>query len=233
MTDLSDRTIVVTGAAGGLGTGVCLALRDAGARVVALDVSGEALAGAFAEAARIEARVVDLLDADALARVRDGVLEAFPDISGLVNLAGGFSMGDPVHELPATTWARMHDLNVRTLLAAVGAFTPRIRAHRGAIVNVGARGAVQGSAGMGAYAATKSAVHRLTEAMADELRGEGVNVNAVLPSVIDTPANRRDMPDADFDAWVRPASLAGVIAFLLSDAARDVHGALVPVVARS
>jgi NAD(P)-dependent dehydrogenase (short-subunit alcohol dehydrogenase family) len=139
-------------------------------------------------------------------------------------------MGDDVHETADDAWERMLDLNVRTLLNACRAVVPHMLERGGGrIVNVGAFAAQKGQAGMGAYVASKSAVIRLTEAMAAELRERGVNVNCVLPTIIDTPANRESMPDADPAKWVAPKDLARVIAFLASDDAHAVHGAALPV----
>jgi NAD(P)-dependent dehydrogenase (short-subunit alcohol dehydrogenase family) len=139
-------------------------------------------------------------------------------------------MGEAVHETTAATWQRMLDLNVNTMLHSAAAVVPVMRrARHGYIVNVGAMSALRGAAQMGAYIASKSALMRLTESMSAELREDGINVNAVLPSTIDTPANRQSMPDADATRWVAPAALAAVIGFLASDDARAVHGALIPV----
>ena len=124
-------------------------------------------------------------------------------------------------------------MNVTTALNASRAAMPYLRLSKaGRIVNVGANGAIKAAAGMGAYAAAKSGVHRLTESLAEELKGDGVTVNAVLPSILDTPANRLDMPDADFSAWVSPRDLAAVILFLVSPEAQAVTGALIPVTGR-
>ncbi len=139
-------------------------------------------------------------------------------------------MGEAVHETSDATWNFLHDINVRTLLHAVRAVVPRmLMARGGKIVNVGASAAQKGLAQMGAYTAAKSAVVRLTEAMSAELRERGINVNCVLPTVIDTPDNRAEMPGADASQWVRPQDLASVVTFLASDAARAVHGAALPV----
>jgi NAD(P)-dependent dehydrogenase (short-subunit alcohol dehydrogenase family) len=143
-------------------------------------------------------------------------------------------MGDPVHATSEATWQKLQDLNVRTLLNAVHAVVPLMLARgRGQVVNVGANAALRGAGRMGAYIAAKSEVLRLTESMAAELREHGINVNCVMPSIIDTPENRADMPKADFGKWVAPADLAAVIAFLASDAARAVHGACIPVIGLS
>ena len=146
----------------------------------------------------------------------------------LVNVAGGFRW-ETVEGGSIATWDRLYALNLRTTANASMAALPHlIKSGRGSIVNVGANGAQKAGAGFGAYAASKAGVHRLTEALAEELKGR-VTVNAVLPSIIDTPANRADMPQADFAKWVRPADLAALILFLASDEARAVTGALIPV----
>jgi 3-oxoacyl-[acyl-carrier protein] reductase len=146
----------------------------------------------------------------------------------LVNIAGSFSF-ETVSEGDPKTWQRLYTINVMTALNASRAAIPHLVASEaGRIINIGAMGALQAAGGMGPYAASKSGVHRLTEALAAELKGK-VTVNAVLPSTIDTPANRRDMPKADFSAWVTANELADVILFLASDAASAVTGALLPV----
>lgn len=233
MIGLAGRHVVVTGAAGFLGARLAAVLKDAGARVTGLDLDQSRLDERLPRGPECRGFAVDLLDADATLAVAGTVISEVGAVDALVNVAGGFAMGDPVHETSLETYAQMFDLNARTLIHSVRAFTPSVVEQRGAIVNIGARGALRGGANMGAYAASKSVVHRLTESMSEELRQRGVNVNAVLPSILDTPANREAMPDADPGAWVAPESLAGVIVFLLSDAARDVHGALIPVAALS
>src|SRR5262249_9633259 len=147
-------------------------------------------------------------------------------------IAGGFAW--ETHEAgSAETWRRLFWMNVETAANACRAAIPHLKASAaGRIVNVGANGAVKAAAGMGPYAASKAGVRRLTEALAEELKGAGVTVNAVLPSIIDTPANRADMPKADFSTWVRPEELAAVMLFLASEAASGVTGALVPVTGR-
>ena len=172
----------------------------------------------------------DLLDqrkVDAVVRV---AIERFGRIDVLCNIAGGFRMGTPVHATSDDDWNFMFDVNVRTLLNCVRAVVPHmIEAGGGKIVNVGAFAAQKGAAQMGAYVAAKSAVIRLTETMAAELRDRNINVNCVLPTIIDTPENRAAMPKADPSRWVAPADLANVIVFLASDEARAIHGAALPV----
>lgn len=143
-------------------------------------------------------------------------------------------MGVEVHDADASVWQRMMDLNVTTTLNACRVVVPgMLSAGQGKVINVAAAGAASGKAGMGAYCASKSVVARLTESMALELREKGINVNAIAPSIIDTPANRADMPDADFAKWVSTRQLADVVGFLASDRASAVHGAVIPVVGLS
>ena len=157
-------------------------------------------------------------------------MQRFGRIDVLCNLAGGFRMGDAVHETAESTWDFLMDINARTLLNMAKSVVPHMLENGGGkIVNVGAFGAQRGAAKMGAYCAAKSSVIRLTEAMAAELREKNINVNCVLPTVIDTPENRAAMPDADPSRWVAPADLANVVVFLASDAAKAVHGAALPV----
>ncbi|MES1263958.1 MAG: SDR family NAD(P)-dependent oxidoreductase, partial [Peristeroidobacter soli] len=158
------------------------------------------------------------------------VFARFGRIDVLCNIAGGFRMGPPVHETPADMWKLMMELNAGTLLHSVQAVVPRmLEGGGGRIVNIGAGAGQAGKANMGAYSAAKSAVIRLTESMAAELREKNINVNCILPSIIDTPQNRADMPDADPGRWVLPGDLASVIVFLCSPAARAIHGAALPV----
>jgi NAD(P)-dependent dehydrogenase (short-subunit alcohol dehydrogenase family) len=185
-------------------------------------------------AAETEARhlslALDLLDAQAVQAAADKAIERFGRIDVLCNLAGAFRMGPSVHETPAEDWAFLMDVNARTVLNTARAVVPRmLAAGSGKIVNVGAYAAQKGAAHMGAYVAAKSAVIRLTETMAAELRSRNINVNCVLPTIIDTPENRAAMPQADPRHWVAPRELAEVIAFLASDAARAIHGAALPV----
>ena len=225
------ETVLVTGAAGALGDAVVRRFAAGGARVALLDIDK---AGVERRAAALGAGHValaaDLADEAAVKAAVGRALAAFGRIDALANLAGGFAMGPPVHETPLALWRRMMDLNATGLVVAAGAVVPAmVKQGRGAIVNVGALSALSGKAAMAAYTAAKAAVIRLTESMAAELRDKGINVNCVLPSVIDTPANRAAMPKADPSKWVAPAALADVIAFLASDGARAIHGAAIPV----
>lgn len=229
--DFADRTVLITGAAGHLGRAVATAFAERGANLVLIDRSREALQNAFGgEDERrlfvptnlLEPREVDAAVGEALLR--------FEHLDVLCNIAGGFRMGEAVHETTDATWDFLFDLNARTLLHACRAVVPHLlQRGRGAIVNVGAFSALKGAANTGAYVASKAAVIRLTESMSLELREQGINVNCVLPTTLDTPDNRAAMPQADPARWVAPADLAAVIVFLASDAARAVHGAALPV----
>jgi len=229
--EFANRTVVITGAAGNLGRAVAAAFAARGANLVLIDRSDELLRRVYpGEEARRLLAAVDLLDAAQTQAAIARAAERFGRIDVLANLAGGFRMGEAVHETTDATWNFLLDINVRTLLNTVRAVVPQmLAAGGGKIVNVGAASALKGAALMGAYVAAKSAVIRLTETMALELREKNVNVNCVLPTIIDTPENRAAMPDADPARWVASEDLASVIVFLASDAARAIHGAVVPV----
>ena len=218
MSAFDGQCVVVTGAAGVVGAVVAQAFHDAGADVVGIDVA--------AADAPYPMRLADLTDAEATA---DAVGQLGP-IDVLANIAGGFAMGPSVADTSDEVWNELFDLNVSTLLNMTRAVVPGMRERgRGKIVNIGARAALRGAGAMGAYCASKSVVVRLTEALADELKASGINVNCILPSIIDTPRNRADMPKADFSKWVAPADIAAVVLFLASDGARAMHGTALPV----
>jgi NAD(P)-dependent dehydrogenase (short-subunit alcohol dehydrogenase family) len=225
---MDGKVIVVTGASGALGQVVAETALARGARVAGIDHAASSIP---TTAGRLELGGVDLTDAAAAKKAVDAVVAHFGRCDALINIAGGFAF-ETVAEGNPKTWQRMYALNVLTALNASQSAIPHLVASRaGRIVNVGAIGALQAGAGMGAYAASKAGVHRLTEALAAEWKGK-ITVNAVLPSTIDTAANRASMPTADFGKWVRPEELADVILFLVSDAASAVTGALLPVSGR-
>jgi NAD(P)-dependent dehydrogenase (short-subunit alcohol dehydrogenase family) len=217
------RTVMVTGAAGNLGRAVANTFSGLGANLVLLDLKGRGdEKGLFIPA--------DLLDQKSVDAAVTKAIERFGRIDVLCNIAGGFRMGTPVHETSDADWNFLFDVNVRTVLHTARAVVPRmLAAGGGRIVNVGAFAAQKGAAQMAAYTASKSAVIRLTEAMAAELRDKQINVNCVLPTIIDTPENRAAMPKADPRRWVAPQDLARTVAFLASDDARAIHGAALPV----
>jgi NAD(P)-dependent dehydrogenase (short-subunit alcohol dehydrogenase family) len=225
---MDGKVVVITGALGALGKVVAESALERGARVAGVD---HAISQMPATGNRLELGGVDLSNAAAAKTAIDTVAAHFGRIDALVNIAGGFAF-EAVAGGDTNTWQRMYALNVLTALNASRAAIGHLTASgAGRIVNVGALAALQASSGMGPYAASKSGVHRLTEALAAEWKGK-ITVNAVLPSIIDTPANRASMPQADFGKWVAPQELAEVILFLISDAASAVTGALIPVSGR-
>lgn len=220
------RSVIVTGGFGILGAAVAAAFARTGDKVARIDFAPEAhdpLVGA------LDIGGVDLTDAAATQSALDRVAAAHGGIDVLVNVAGGFTW-ETLEGGSLASWARMQAMNLTTAATITQLALPQLKASAaGRIIGIGAGAAVKAGMGMGAYAASKSGVHRLTEALAEELAGTRVTVNAILPSIIDTPTNRADMPDADFATWVQPEAIADVIAFLASDAGRAVTGALIPV----
>jgi NAD(P)-dependent dehydrogenase (short-subunit alcohol dehydrogenase family) len=225
---MNGKVLVITGALGALGTAVAETAEARGARVAGID---HASSQTSATPDRIEFGGVDLTDAAQASKAIDAAAAHFGRLDALINIAGGF-MFETVADGSDKSWQRMHAMNVVTAVNASRAALPHLaKSGNGRIVNIGAMGALQAGAGMGPYAASKAGVHRLTEALAAEWKGK-VTVNAVLPSTIDTAANRASMPTANFAKWVRPLELAEVILFLASDAASAVTGALIPVAGR-
>ena len=221
------RTLVITGGHGVLGRAVLEAALAEGLNVAIIDHAR----GQTAPDGVLELGGVDLTDAAAAQGAMQAVAGRFGGVDALLNIAGGF-VWQTVDD-PAPAWDRMYALNVTTALNATRAALPWLKqSQEGRIVNVGANGALKAAAGMGAYAAAKSGVHRLTESLAEELKTTSVTVNAVLPSILDTAQNRADMPDADPAKWVRPAELARVMLFLASPDSRAITGALIPVTGR-
>ena len=221
------RTLVITGGHGVLGRAVTEAAVADGLDVAVIDhATGQTVPDGV-----LELGGVDLTDPAAAEQAVAAVAARFGRIDALLNIAGGFVWQLTDDAEPA--WDRMYALNLKTALYASRAALPHLkRSDEGRIVNVGACGALKSEAGKGAYAASKAGVHRLTESLAEELKTTSVTVNAVLPSTLDTEANRRDMPDADPSRWVRPADLARVMLFLASPESRAITGALIPVTGR-
>jgi NAD(P)-dependent dehydrogenase (short-subunit alcohol dehydrogenase family) len=228
---MQGRTIVVTGAGGALGSVVAQAAADRGATVAMLDVAAIAPERGAQGPQHLRLSGVDLTDFAAVSRAMDEVKSKSGRLDALINIAGGFRW-QTLADGKLDVWDAMYRINVKTAATACKAATPHLIASgAGRIVNVSALGAIKAAAGMGAYAASKAGVAKLTESLAEELKGK-VTVNAVMPSIIDTPVNRKDMPDADFATWVTPQELAAVMLFLASDEASAVTGALVPVTGR-
>ncbi len=230
---MAGRVFAITGASGVLGSAVAKAAAAQGARVALIDHAkhSDALAACGPEAIMLGG--VDLTDAVAAGAAIDAVADRFGGLDAVINVAGGFkwvTLEDSLME----SWHRLFLMNVQTAANTSRAAIPHLkRSSAGRIVNIGANGALKASLGMGPYAASKAGVHALTESLAEELKADDVTVNAVLPSIIDTPTNRADMPKADFAAWVSPGDLAAVILFLASPDARAVTGALIPVTGRT
>jgi NAD(P)-dependent dehydrogenase (short-subunit alcohol dehydrogenase family) len=224
--------VVITGAAGILGAAVARAFLSAGASLALMDraaASQDPLKGVAGSHVFLDG--VDLTDLVQARQAMDMAASKLGGIDVLVNIAGGFRW-ETVADGSLETWDFLYSINLKTALCACKAALGYLPADTGRIVNVGAAAAAKAGTGMGAYTASKAGVAKLTEALAEELKDKGINVNAVLPSIIDTPANRADMPKADFTRWVAPQALADVIVFLSSHAARAITGASILVAGR-
>ncbi len=229
------QSAIVTGGTGGLGSAVVARLLDDGWRVVVPWIVEHELER-VSERDGLELVQADLFDADAVASVVSlaAGAESEAPLRGVVNLVGGFAMGARVHETPIEEFEKQFRLNLRPTYLVVAAAVPHLLAPEGgSIVCVGTRAAVQPFSGAAGYISSKAAVIAFAQAVAAEYKNDGIRCNAILPSVIDTPANRASMPKADFEKWVKPAEIAGVIAHLLSDASRPTSGAAVPVYGRA
>ena len=231
---LAGKVIAVTGGFGSLGTALGIAAIEAGAQLALLDRAPvpptSKLPSALSSALLLGD--VDLTSFEAARQALDAVIQRFGGLDVLVNAAGTFRW-QTLADGDLATWDLLYSVNLKTAVVTSKAALVHLRARGGGrIINVGAAAAARAGKGMGAYTAAKAGVAKLTESLAEELKDQGINVNAVLPSTIDTPANRVDMPSADFSRWVAPQALADVILFLASDAARAVTGALLPVLGR-
>ncbi len=231
--DFSGRIVLITGAAGNLGTAVTAAFVAAGASLALVEHRLDSLQAAYAGLAErpdVHFFEADLTDEAAVERLGEAVLRQAGRVDVLVNLAGGFKMGTPVHETGRQTWEFMLNLNAGTVFLVSRAFIPHmIERGSGKIVNIAGKPGLEGNPRAAAYSAAKSAVLRLTESMAAELKSSGINVNCVVPGTMDTPENREAMPKARVEKWVSPDQVASVILFLASDAAAAIHGAAIPV----
>jgi NAD(P)-dependent dehydrogenase (short-subunit alcohol dehydrogenase family) len=222
---MSARTIIITGGFGNLGRDVAAAFTRHGDKVARVDFAKTAPD----TAAALDIGGVDITDAGAAQAAVAQVSEKLGAPSVLVNIAGGF-VWEPLEAGGPASWERMFRMNVLTAVNMTQAALPALKAApAAAIINIGANAALKAAGGMGSYTGAKSGVHRLTESLAEELKGTGVTVNAILPTIIDTPVNRADMPDANFAEWLQPAAIADIILFLASPAARAITGALIPV----
>ncbi|HEY6940148.1 SDR family NAD(P)-dependent oxidoreductase [Dokdonella sp.] len=229
--NVQGKRIAITGGFGTLGAAVARVAAAAGAKVAAIDRADAAPAG-LADAGIVAIGGADIADGDGARKAIDAAAHALGGLDALVNIAGAFRW-ETLADGSLDTWDLLYRINVRTAAAASKAALPHLKkSSAGRIVNIGANAALKAGAGMGAYTASKAGVLRLTEALAEELKDANITVNAILPSIIDTPPNRADMPKADFGRWVKPEQLADVILFLVSDEGATVTGALVPVTGR-
>jgi len=232
---MPDQTVVlITGATGDFGPYVARAFAEAGARLALtarkLDQAEALLADLGLGDDRGLPYVVDVTQADSVADWVQAVIAKWGRADVLVNVAGGYRSGKPVHEVDEADLDFMFSLNARSAFLTCRAVVPHMLAQgSGKIINIGAKAGLQAGRKSTAYAISKAAVLRLTEALSAEVRGQGINVNAVIPSTIDTPGNRAGQPNADTSKWVAPEDLAAVVHFLASDAARAIHGAAIPV----
>lgn len=232
--NVKGQITIITGAVGNLGAATARLFQQAGAKTVLVDHSPNRIREAFKDIAdspdHLLAGGIDLSDASALGGLVGQALGKFGRVDALLNTVGGYSGGKPVHETDLADWDFLFNINVRTTLLCCRAVIPQmLKQQHGKIINVSSRAGLSGSAGYAAYSASKSAVMRLTESLAEELKASNINVNCVMPGTIDTPQNRAAMPGADFSKWVEPGAIAEVIQFLASDASRTINGAALPV----
>jgi NAD(P)-dependent dehydrogenase (short-subunit alcohol dehydrogenase family) len=234
MMDVSGKKVLMTGATGGLGEMVVRRFNDSGAQVAIADRKSEPAPGTL-DGLRDPLFVgdADVTSEESVQRMVARVIDAWGRIDVLVNIAGGWRGGTPVHATPVETWDFVMNLNAKSVFLVSRAVLPHMLTQQsGKIVSVAAKSGLEGRAGTAVYNASKSAVIRLTEAMSAEVKDHGINVNCVLPTIIDTPINRQQMPGSDFEKWVTPDAMADVLLFLASDAARAIHGAAIPVYGR-
>src|SRR5436190_5551050 len=232
--NLQNKVTIITGAVGNLGTATARLFQQAGAKTVLVDRSPDRVREAFKHIANSKDHLlaggVDLSDATSLGKLIEQTLGKFGRVDALVNTVGGYRGGKPVHEADLADWDFLFNVNVRTTLLCCRAVIPQmLRQSRGTIINVASRDGLAGSAGYAAYSASKSAVLRLTESLASELKASGININCIMPGTIDTPQNRAAIPNGDFSKWVAPEAIADVILFLASDDSRAINGAAIPV----
>ncbi|MDE0810915.1 MAG: SDR family NAD(P)-dependent oxidoreductase [Alphaproteobacteria bacterium] len=234
MQGLDGKVILVTGATGNLGGAVAKGALVAGAKLALAGRSMESLERSFVDGNQVALIPdVDLTDAHSTQRYIKRAISRFGRIDGLISTVGGFAFAN-IADDSYETWDRMIAINIRSAFQVCQSVLPVMRQQgSGAIVLTGATAALKAPGGLSAYAASKSAVMRLTESLSDEAKRDGLTVNCVMPGIIDTPQNRSDMPDADRTGWVSPEAIADVMLFLVSDAARAVTGALIPVTGKN
>jgi NAD(P)-dependent dehydrogenase (short-subunit alcohol dehydrogenase family) len=231
---LKSKVAIITGAVGNLGAVTARLFKNQGAKTVLVDRSQDRVTEAFKTFGdspdHFLAGGIDLSDPASLSKLMEQTVERFGRVDILVNTVGGYRGGKPVHETDLADWDFLFGINLRTTLLCCKTVIPHmLKQSSGKIINVASRDALAGSAGYAAYSASKSAVLRLTESLAAELKVSNINVNAIMPGTIDTPQNRTAVPNGDYSKWVPPKAIAEVIAFLASDASRAINGAAIPV----
>jgi NAD(P)-dependent dehydrogenase (short-subunit alcohol dehydrogenase family) len=224
---MKGKIALVTGANGGLGTFVTKALLDAGATVIGLSRKIEQ---SEFNSPNFTALSAEISTADEAKTAVDSVVSRFGRLDILVHTVGGFAGGQSIAETDEATFQRMLDMNLYTTFYILRAAIPVMRkTGNGRIVAIGSRAALEPGAGVGAYSASKAAMVSLIRTVAQENKDVGITANVILPGTMDTPANRKAMPNSDFSKWVRPASVASLITWLVSDAGKDADGAVIPV----
>jgi len=232
--DVSGKKVLLTGATGGLGEAVVRHFAEGGAQVAIVDRKSEPAPGSL-DGLHDPLFIgdTDVTNPESVQRMVDQAVAAWGRIDVLVNMAGGWRGGMPIHETSVETWDFVMNLNAKSVFLVCRAVIPQmLKQESGKIISVAAKSGLEGRAGTSVYNASKSAVIRLTESISAEVKDHGINVNCVLPTIIDTPANRQQMPKSDFSKWVKPDAMADVLVFLASDAARAIHGAAIPVYGR-
>lgn len=233
MTDIADHVVMITGASGNLGSALGKNCIDLGANVILIDQRIEALQSKFGnqnDDAVYLAAPVDVTDQKSMDNLAMEILNKYGRIDALINTVGAFRADNPLHKTTDELWDFIFKVNVKSVVVSSRAVIPQmINQGSGKIVNIASRAALKGGAKSSAYSAAKAAVMRITESMSAELKQYGINVNCIIPGTMDTPQNRKDMPDADTNKWVTPDAIANAILFLLSNKADDIHGIALPV----
>ncbi len=234
---LLDKGVIITGASGALGRATVRVFLDAGARIAAcdmVDVPMDVLGLSADARARCVPVRFDVTTEGGCAELVATTLRQFGRIDALINIVGGWKGGTPVHQIPVDEWEAMFTLNLKsTFLCCRAALPSMLERRAGRIVNISSRTAVVPVGLQAAYNAAKAGVIALTQTLAEEVKHNGITANCVLPSILDTEANRRAFPKADYERWVKPADVARVLAFLASDAAAPLTGAAIPVYGRA
>lgn len=233
----ADKVVIVAGGTGGLGRAISEAFMEAGAAVVVtyhgqaeFDAVATALNAKSTTGATLEGHQVDVTDEAALRAFIDELFARRGRVDALVNAVGGYTGGSTLWETEGSALDRMLAMNLRSGYALSRTIVPRWLAQgHGSFVNIAAKAGLEHPAGAAAYAASKAAALAMMDVLAADVAGTGVRINSVLPSIIDTEANRRAMPKADFARWPKPADIARVVLFLCGDDARVIHGASIPV----